>query len=217
MSQPIANQEMQLYAKCMEEVKRRFFAFNEILTGTKTTSFEYTNAEFATLQVRKALELIVLASVASNKAIMGSLFEKATDTWRIRRIVEIVRQANPDFYLHPVAEKRTPDGPTPIEWIDRPGDWLTINELMASYDELGQFLHAQSPYHPEPDVDKIMRKCLEITYKVVALLNLHIVRLPGGKHFLVVQMNASTDGKNPEGSVHCTIFERVDGEGSTTT
>jgi hypothetical protein len=207
MDLPIAHSEMQLYAKCMEEIKRRLFALNEIVTGAKTTSFEYTNAEFATLQVRKSLELVVLASVASNKAVMGSLFKMATDTWRIRRIVDIVAKANPNFYPQPVANIPTPGGPAPMKWIVRPGNWLTVDELISSYDDLGQFLHANSPYHPEPDVDKIMQNCLETTDKTVSLLSEHIVQMPGSKYLLNVQMNSSGDGKNPNGSVSCTIWE----------
>jgi hypothetical protein len=207
MSHPIADQEMKLYAQCMEEIKRREIAFHAILTGSKTTSFPYTNAEFCALQVRKILELIVFASVASNKGIMGELFEKATDTWRIRRVVEIVAKANPKFYPHPIVNKPTPAGIAPIEWVDRPNDWLTLEELIEAYDDLGRFLHANSPYHLAPDVDKVMLRCVDITKKVVALLDQHIVHMPGDKHLLNVQMNASADGKDPNGHVSCSIFE----------
>jgi hypothetical protein len=50
------------YVKCMEEIKRRQFAIDEILGGNKATSFKYTNIEFIALQFRKIFELIILAS-----------------------------------------------------------------------------------------------------------------------------------------------------------
>ena len=43
------------YARCMEEIKRRQIAIDEILYERKTTSFKYTNTEFVALQFRKIL------------------------------------------------------------------------------------------------------------------------------------------------------------------
>jgi hypothetical protein len=53
------------YVRCMEEVKRRLHAIDEILVGSKTTSYKYTNVEFVALQFRKIFELIILATLAS--------------------------------------------------------------------------------------------------------------------------------------------------------
>jgi hypothetical protein len=42
------------YVRCMEEIKRRQFAVEEIL-DRKTTSFQYTNVEFVALQFGRSL------------------------------------------------------------------------------------------------------------------------------------------------------------------
>lgn len=205
----IEQQEMDHYKNCMEEIKRRHLACKNILTGVNTTSFDYTNAEFAALQVRKILELIVLASVASNKGIMGELFEKATDTWRIRRILDMVKNVNSDFYPRPVINEPTQDGDAKIKWVSREDDWLKEDELITAYDELGMFLHATSPYHPSHEIERMRQHSRDISAKVVALLNQHVVQMPGNTYLLNVQMNASANGRDPNGHVACSIFEKV--------
>ena len=47
------------YVRCMEEVKRRLGAIDDILVGNKTTSYKY-NYQFVALQFRKIFELIIL-------------------------------------------------------------------------------------------------------------------------------------------------------------
>jgi hypothetical protein len=133
-----------------------------------------------------------------------------TDTWRIRRIIELVKQANPKFYPRPVIKQVSPDDRAPIEWLDRPDDWLTLEELIVAYDELGEFLHANSPYGPRHDVDATLLRCQQILSRIVALLNEHVVYMPGNKYVLNVQMNASLEGKDPNGHVACAIFEAQD-------
>jgi hypothetical protein len=197
------------YANCMEEIKRRQFAVAQIISRKLTTPFEYTNAEFAALQVRKILELIVMAYVASNRQVMGSLFELATGTWRIKRIVEIVGRANPKFYPRPIIQRRDPQKQKPIEWISKPDGWLTQTELISAYDEMGQFLHANSPYGQAANPKELMQRAQDILDRVVALLNEHVIDMPGGSHCLNVMMNASADGRDPNGRVSCSIFAKV--------
>ena len=55
------------YVGCMEEIKKRQLAIDNNLDGVRSTSFKYTNVEFVALQFRKIFELIVLASLASNR------------------------------------------------------------------------------------------------------------------------------------------------------
>jgi len=73
------------YIKCMEEIKRRQTVIDEILAGSKATSFKYTNIEFVALQFRKIFELIILSTVASNHHFFEGLVRKIAKEWELKR------------------------------------------------------------------------------------------------------------------------------------
>ena len=89
------------YVRCMEEVKRRLGAIDDILVGNKTTSYKYTNVEFVALQFRKIFELIILATLASHHHLFEGLVRKLSKEWQISKVVAIVKKKNPEFYPAP--------------------------------------------------------------------------------------------------------------------
>ena len=64
------------YVRCMEEIKRRLLAIDEIIAKRTTRSFEITNQEFVALQFRKIFELIVLARLASHRHLFDKLIRR---------------------------------------------------------------------------------------------------------------------------------------------
>ena len=56
------------YTDCMEEIKRRTEVVNCFLTRKCHAMYVQTTAESVSLQIRKILELIVLASLAANRS-----------------------------------------------------------------------------------------------------------------------------------------------------
>ena len=53
------------YADCMEEIKKRTEVVNGFFTGKCHAMYVQTTAESVSLQIRKILELIALASLAA--------------------------------------------------------------------------------------------------------------------------------------------------------
>jgi hypothetical protein len=72
-----SNPDYANYSRCMEEIKRRQLAIDDILHDRKSTSFRYTNVEFVALQFRKIFELVILATLASHK----QFFEGLRASW----------------------------------------------------------------------------------------------------------------------------------------
>src|SRR3954469_7961566 len=90
------------YVGCMEEVKKRLVAIDDVRSGARTTSFRYTNVEFIALQFRKIFELIVLASLASNRHLFNDLSVKLSKEWEVKKIVAMVGRQNPNFFPKPI-------------------------------------------------------------------------------------------------------------------
>jgi hypothetical protein len=192
------------YCKCMEEIKRRQSAIDDILHGRRTTSFRYTNVEFVCLQFRKIFELIILATLASHKNFFEGITRKLSKEWQIGKVVAIVEKKNAAFY------------PAPIDRIpsDRPGikdDWknvesgfLTLEDLVAAHGSIGNLMHANNPYKEEVLLEEVERKFSEWRAQLIRLLNNHLVKFPDNKFVLYFGM------QNEIGEVHCSLFSKVE-------
>jgi hypothetical protein len=137
------------YIKCMEEIKRRQVAIDEMIDGKRTTSFRYTNIEFVALQYRKIFELIVLATLASHQHLFEGLLRKLAKEWQVSKIIAIVSKRNPAFYPEPI--DRTPSLTVGIkdEWKSVTSDFLTLQELTDAHGRIGGLMHANNPYREE--------------------------------------------------------------------
>jgi hypothetical protein len=192
------------YRKCMEEIKRRQRAIDDILDGSRTTSFKYTNVEFVCLQFRKIFELIILATVASHKHLLEGLTRKLSKEWQIGKIIAIAEKKNPAFYPEPI--DRVPS--------DRPGvkdDWksvisgfLKVEELVAAHGLIGNLMHANNPYIEESLLEEIERRFPEWRAKLIRLLNNHLVTFPDDQSILYVGM------QNEDGNVHSSLFIKAE-------
>ena len=193
-----------VYANCMEEIKRRTDAMYAILRGTSTTLYPITNIEFICLQIRKILELIALASLASHKEEFARQHQKFAEMWRAKKIIEDIEKLNPGFY--PVPTEQVLDEKTGKVRMVRPitKPFLTKSDFVEVYQKCSAILHAGNPYGPPqnlPDIEAGIPVWLE---KIRNLLNHHHVRLYNSNHQLWVLMKSKSDGR-----VQVTLFRRV--------
>jgi hypothetical protein len=189
------------YRKCMEEIKRRQVAIDQILDGTTSTSYKYTNVEFVALQFRKIFELIVLASLASHQHLYEGLVRKLSKEWQINKIIAIVRKKNPDFYPQPV--NRVPSETPGIKDNMEPvlTGFMTLDELTAAHGQIGRLMHADSPYREAMSLNEIEVQFPIWREKTINLLNNHLIEFPGRDNFLYVGMQSIETG-----GVHTTQF-----------
>src|SRR6202022_1075952 len=195
------NPDYASYVMCMEEVKRRLAAVDEILLGRKTTSFRYTNLEFVALQFRKIFELVVLATLASHQHLFDGLVRKLAKEWQVTKIVAIVRKKNPAFYPAPI--DRVPANKPGIkdEWKDVASSFLTLDELIVAHGKIGGLMHANNPYREELLLSEIEKEFPVWREKLIRLLNNHLIRFPDDETVLYVGMESVETG-----AVHTALF-----------
>lgn len=191
------------YKKCMEEIKRRQRAIDDVLQGQRTTSFKYTNIEFVALQFRKIFELIVLATLASHEHLFEGLIRKFSKEWQVTKIVAIVRKKNPNFYPKPIDRVPTEKLGMKDEWVDVSDGFLTVGELIDAHGRIGNLMHANNPYKEETLLNKIEKQFPIWREKVIRLLNNHLIKFPDDKTVLYVGMQSVETG-----GVHTALFNR---------
>jgi hypothetical protein len=192
------------YRKCMEEIKRRLRAIDDILNGSRTTSFKYTNVEFVCLQFRKIFELIILSTFASHKHLFEGLTRKLSKEWQIGKIIAIVEKKNPAFYPEPI--DRVPSDRPEIkdDWKTVTSGVLKVEELVAAHGLIGNLMHANNPYNEELLLEEIERQFPEWRAKLIRLLDNHLVTFPDDKSILYVGM------QDENGNVHSNLFLKAD-------
>lgn len=198
------NEDQIVYANCMDEIKRRTHAVHAILQRAYSTLYPVTNIEFICLQIRKILELIALASLASHKEEFAKQHQKFSEMWRAKKILEDLEQLNPGFYPVPTEQVRDQNGKV-SEVRSISGPYLTKSDFVEVYQLCSGLLHAQNPYGPPKDLQQIEASIPGWMEKIKNLLNHHHVQLLSGKHQLWVLMHAEHDGK-----VYVHLFERID-------
>lgn len=194
-----------VYANCMEEIKRRTDAVHAILRGPYSTLYPITNIEFVCLQIRKILELIALASLASHKEEFSRQHQKFAELWRAKKILEDLEKLNPGFY--PVPTEQVLDQETgkvlEVRPVSKP--YLTKADFVEVYQQCSAILHAENPYGPPKQLPQIEFGIPNWMERIKNLLNHHHVQLYSTKHQLWVLMKAESDGR-----VRVHLFERID-------
>ena len=134
------------YCNCMEQVKRRLRLIRLETTGGIRTGDEGADAEFACLQVRRALELTAFATLAANRERYSQIRADVENEWRAKRILDRLKQLHPDFYPVPVSPNRV--GPGRWHFSEITDGYLTQDEFVELYDKCSDVLHEWNPFRP---------------------------------------------------------------------
>jgi len=139
------------YHAAMVEVKRRLRAVNRVLGAKKSRTLTMdTDNEFSWLQVRKVIELVAFAGIASDEARYAALRMEARDNpdytrdWKVGDILRRLSKITPHFL------------PIPIGSVQVMGDGLwhfnegkekqTLERFVEIYDRAGEHLHVPNPF-----------------------------------------------------------------------
>ncbi|MCK1514920.1 hypothetical protein IVB22_20585 [Bradyrhizobium sp. 190] len=198
-----SNPDYANYARCMEEIKRRLSAIDEILHDQKSTSYRYTNVEFVALQFRKIFELVILATLASHQQFFEGLSRKLAKEWQVSKIVAIVEKKNRGFYPEPI--DRIPTGKEGVkdEWKSITSGFLTLNELIEAHGKIGALMHANNPYREEKSLTEMEGLFPIWRERLMRLLNNHLVKFPDDATVLYVGMQSVETG-----AVHTALFKK---------
>ena len=196
------------YADCMEEVKRRTEVVNGFLTGKCGAIYVQTTAESVSLQIRKILELIALASLAANRSAYATHRRNFHKDWNAKRILETLRKANPKFYPTPTRQVVDRESGSVDSLEEITSGFLTENDFITLFDICSGILHAENPFSRTQKPEAFLASVPAWMEKIRILLNHHTIQLIDEHKQLWVLMKAKSDGKT-----HVYEFERLSADG----
>ena len=107
-----------------------------------------TRVESISLQLRKILELIVFSSLVSNKDVWQRSQKELQSSQNIHRKIRELGHLHPDFYPKPIDLQANASGEEPPILAD---GFLSEDDLIHVYGQLGNILHADNPLGKETD------------------------------------------------------------------
>lgn len=193
-----------LYLRNMQKIKWRITAIKDVFSKKRTTTYQHTNIEFCMLQIRKILELIALSSLISDADVYRAQLSNVEKMWNARLILRDLERINPDFY--PKAIIIDPNDKD--NWLDKEEPYLTKEDFVRIYEKCGHFLHEDSPFKTETDIqhdyESIWKEMPIWVGLIISLLNTHLIHLFNHKDLFYTSMGA--EGEQPKGN----IFTRIE-------
>jgi hypothetical protein len=198
------------YATCMQEIKLRTNAVISIIKKETTTLYPYTNVEFLYLQIRKILELIVLANLVANNKEYQKIRQSFATDWNAKRIIETIKKINNDYFPKAICRKKSNNAKIKCEWKEKTSDILTENLFIDMYNEISCFLHAKNPFNAESvNIETINKKVIVYINLIINTLNEHNTVLCNG-NIVNCNMNAIEEkSKSKEGKISVHYFEKI--------
>lgn len=194
-----------MYANCMEEIKKRTLVIDGYLKGELTARYLQTTAECVSLQLRKILELIALASMVANQPEYKKHRRNFQREWNGKRILATLEEANPEFYPVPTMQIRDRQTGRVVETKTIDSGFLTKTDYVRLYDACGSILHARNPFAGGGrDAGAFLSKTPMWMERIRVLLNHHQIRLLDTDKQIWVLMQAEADGR-----VNVYEFQRV--------
>jgi len=205
------------YSTLMEYIKHRHAVLVQVLTQPNTLP-DWARAEMAQLQIRGICETFAIACLVAHGDLEGTQTRRMLDAYQADFIIKSLEKLHPHFYPRPstqiVHEGRV------VGWKPIKHGFLTKPELLKSYRDTGDFLHAADLRSVLTGKQKQFdgAGAMEWASKVIALLNHHHIYLadrPGEQPFgndpdgtpiprrqIVVVMHDASDGRP-----HAHMFE----------
>lgn len=188
-----------LYLRNMQLIKWRLRAISDIREGKTKTTFRITNTEFCVLQIRKILELIALSALVSDVDIYREKLSNIDRMWNAKLILQDIERIHPNFYPYPIYV----DPENRFQWQPRKEPYLTKDKFIAAYSRFGKFLHEDSPFMSNKEIDSAYDQIWDDIYQwgqlIINLLQTHLVHLYNDKDIYFITMDGG-DGK-PHGNL----------------
>lgn len=188
-----------LYLRNMQRIKWRLNAIADIREGRRTTTYNQTNIEFCVLQMRKILELIAFSSLVSDTDVYKEQLNNIERMWNAKHILADIERIHPNFYPKPIVIDENDKG----IWHDRQEPYLTRDEFIKVYDKCGKFLHEDSPYKTDKEIqneyDQLWIDIGKWGQLIINLLFTHTIHLYNQKDLFYISMNKKD--QPPHGSI----------------
>ena len=178
----IPEQDRKLYLGILEDMYRRIEQARTFLQpGPKQPALEG-----AALQLRIVIELIVMASLVTNRAkveeITTALADKSVDAAR-----KLARNANPDYWPKANRAHDEPGKPRQLRPIEGA---LTEDRWNREWGMLSDLLHARNSLAPHLDIPAAHAKVVHLAGELITLLTHHVLKLADEKGLLIGQIDS---------------------------
>jgi hypothetical protein len=164
--------------------------------------------EFAALNIRKSIELVVLGALVNNleeARRVSTAFDQKD--WKEAR--KLISSVNPNFW--PVPSVQAPDASSGVvHLVDVDAPYLTESEAGRAWGLASELLHATNPFQPEPDAAKWAAILLDILNKLVTLLNHHQIFFKDDRFMAIASLHTVGAAGMPDDFIQVALFDRVD-------
>lgn len=169
--------KLQLYTQQMELIKRRIEVVDSIIQKkSHTTPYKASNIELCCLQLRKCIELIVMASLVANSETYLEVYNRLGRDWKAPLISKDLKRINPNFYPTPI--RVIPHDGQPDEFIAfDTGEYISCDTLLDYYEKIGAIMHSENPFGSPVDYSKYEQLVGKCRNEIINLLNVHLAHL----------------------------------------
>ena len=194
-----------LYLRNMQRIKWRLNAISDIREKRRTTTYIQTNIEFCVLQIRKILELIAFSSLVSDTDVYKEKLNNIEKMWNAKLILNDIERIHTEFYPCPILI----DENDKHIWKDRQKPYLTRDEFVRVYDRCGKFLHEDSPYKTDKQIqeeyEQLWEDIGEWGQLIINLLFTHTIKLYNQKDLFYIAMGDAD--APPHGNIFTLLTE----------
>ncbi|TKA94167.1 hypothetical protein FAZ78_23820 [Cereibacter changlensis] len=178
------NQEIELYLRCLREIKMRLdFVREDYVRPASLEAVPIMKFENACLQVRKVVEYLAFASLASNRQLYETEWSGFVRENDFSKLLRRLQKINPQFLPTSVS----------IEGLNSSGEWLMKDNefqlephvLTSTYGRLGNVLHAKNPYSDSTNWEEYQTFLRQGVKAIISAIQDHVAILATGEHLLV--------------------------------
>lgn len=185
----LTSDDFELYAGQMEQVKARINAALDFLQPPSV----YPSVEAGLLQLRLALETLVLSSLVTNRKAVEAV-SAAFARKEHKDAFKLARQLNPKFWPVPCTQIHDEKGVV-TEMRAISSGYLTEEEYLPTWGRLSAWLHATNPFQTMPAPTDGMAYGLQVAQKLIILLDHHYLSLLERGESMVCMMNEASSGR----------------------
>ncbi len=194
----LAKPEIAFLVEAVREIQVRIECIEILLKEINALPLEQESlalmlSECATLQFRKIIELIALATVATNLPDYKTKVSDLTTYKSAKEMFQIVQSINPDFYPQPI-EGNITTSDISVQLGPTTRNVLTKERAISLYDFCNSHLHVHGPFKGSRKIDEVGDRYPKYLHQIKALLSHCIFVIPSETHFLVMNVPFNPKG-----------------------
>ena len=172
---------MERYEAALTEIGERLRVVRQLLGQP------VTRVEWIAVELRIALELVVLGSLVTNR----NAISRVSSVFKVKDVTEarkLVREVNPRYWPTPL-ESGDLDDDGALTAQPFHGDFLQENEWGREYGFLSELVHAQHPYAEPRELTSVAEQLRSLFYRMAILLRQHAIVLAGNQDAYLGQLD----------------------------